>query len=887
MKHFFLLWVLNLSVFSVLAQTPSPEDYFITTWKPDGSWQPITIPTYPGLTYNYSVDWGDGTITTGHTGSASHSFNDTNLHTIKIYGVFPRFYNTQYNTNLRSVEQWGNIEWTSMEDAFKSCQNLVIKATDNPNLSQVTSMKNMFYQASDFTGDISGWDVRNVKDFSYMFYQCRRFNQDIGNWDMRSATNISFMFFENDVFNQDIGNWNTSNVTNMASIFSGALKFNQNLGRWNMSKVANITDMFERVKLSTANYDAILKGWSSQALVPGLILNAYNASWCTAGAERTLLLTKWLAIWNDSQNCNGGHSFCDGGITEYNGTWSNGQPTATKKVIFKSNYNTTAANIEACIIQINEGVTVTVAPNTFIKANQDLVIYGKLIFESTATGDGELGSFGERGAVVGKAEIHRYMSPHRAYRMVGSAVNTTNSIMENWQEGVHNTATPYSSNLNPKPGYGTHITGSQTGLNGFDATQTGNPSMYSVNSATQQFEIVGNTDQTKLNAGDAYLLLVRGDRSIDLNNNNSSPTPTILRTDGKLTWGKKHLKYVVPNSGSFVMFGNPYQSAVDMSTVLATSENVNRNHYYVYDPTIGEYGAYVTVNLTNGTKVPLTSAANKYLQPGQGAQIQSINKGLVTLDFLESDKKTGNPTATNATGDNPVPDASIFGELYTLQNYNNNGPLHDAFGIVFSSNFNNALTSTDAIKPMNFYENLGVESNGVYLSLEERNLPEAGEVFPLFTTGYSQENYVLEIKTADLENYLIYLEDNFTGESKLLAQHTTTHTFTVHASQPESKATDRFSLRIAERLSIQDNEQNLGITFFPNPLNSELNIHNGLQVEIETLKIYDLMGRLIKSYSMTTTERDLTFDVSTLPAATYMVTVESKAGKTHSLMIKL
>ena len=45
---------------------------------------------------------------------------------------------------LLSVEQWGTGKWTSMYSTFYNCTNLAINAEDAPDLSNVTSMYNMF-----------------------------------------------------------------------------------------------------------------------------------------------------------------------------------------------------------------------------------------------------------------------------------------------------------------------------------------------------------------------------------------------------------------------------------------------------------------------------------------------------------------------------------------------------------------------------------------------------------------------------------------------------------------------------------------------------------------------------------------------------------------------
>ena len=93
---------------------------FITTWQTIIGNEMITIPTQ-GAGYDYTIDWGDGTIETKTSANPSHVYTTPGTHTIKITGAFPRIYlggNATMAAKIRSVEQWGDIEWTSMEKAF-------------------------------------------------------------------------------------------------------------------------------------------------------------------------------------------------------------------------------------------------------------------------------------------------------------------------------------------------------------------------------------------------------------------------------------------------------------------------------------------------------------------------------------------------------------------------------------------------------------------------------------------------------------------------------------------------------------------------------------------------------------------------------------------------
>ena len=174
-----------------------------------------------------------------------------------------------------SIEQWGTAVWNAdMSNAFRGASSLIMTATDTPNMSAVTTMKNMFSGATSFTGAIGGWNVVAVTDMSGMFSGATSFTGAIGGWNVEAVTDMSNMFNmlgATPVFNQDIGGWNTASVMNMSNMFFGATSFDQNIGGWNVEAVTIMQNMFRFVSLSPTNYDALLEGWNRQNLRPSVL----------------------------------------------------------------------------------------------------------------------------------------------------------------------------------------------------------------------------------------------------------------------------------------------------------------------------------------------------------------------------------------------------------------------------------------------------------------------------------------------------------------------------------------------------------------------------------------------------------------------------------------
>jgi surface protein len=229
------------------------DNGFVTTWRTTEANESVIIPVIDTLNYNYEVDWGDGSSNAGITENAEHSYASSGVYTLTITGEFPAIHFEQFGFDpfvgipeqkqLASIEQWGDIEWQTMTGAFYGCENLVYNASDLPNLSTVSDLSKMFYNAKDFNGAIGDWDVSIITNMESMFLGADSFNQPLNNWDVSNVTNMSFLFFSANVFDQPLDKWDVSKVTTMKSMFLGTA-FNQPIGNWEVGNVTNMEAMF-------------------------------------------------------------------------------------------------------------------------------------------------------------------------------------------------------------------------------------------------------------------------------------------------------------------------------------------------------------------------------------------------------------------------------------------------------------------------------------------------------------------------------------------------------------------------------------------------------------------------------------------------------------------
>ena len=251
---------------------PYPAESFVTTWRTTADNEQITLPL---VGTGINVDWGDGsTPATGVSGSVIHPYAVAGDHTVSISGGLERIILNDGASalKLRSIDQWGNTQWTSMENAFSGAHNMVYKATDAPDLSGVRDMGSMFYSARAFTGDISSWNVSQVTNMNRMFKQAFDFNQPLNNWDVSSVTNMNSMFNEAFDFNQPLNNWNVSQVTDTGWMFNDATSFNRSLNDWDVSSVTSMERMFIRAD----NFNKPLNNWDVSS-VTSMFLMFSNA----------------------------------------------------------------------------------------------------------------------------------------------------------------------------------------------------------------------------------------------------------------------------------------------------------------------------------------------------------------------------------------------------------------------------------------------------------------------------------------------------------------------------------------------------------------------------------------------------------------------------------
>ena len=202
------------------------------------------------------------------------------------------------------------------------CSNSEYGPMPNWNVSNVTDMNRMFFNASSFNGDLSAWDVSNVTNMFGMFSGATSFNADISAWDVSKVTTMGNMFIGASSFNGDLSAWDVSNVTNMFGMFSGATSFNADISAWDVSKVTTMGNMFG----ATSSFNGDISTWDVSK-VTTMNRMFYNAT----------LFNGDLSTWDVSSVTDMGNMFYQ--ATSFNGdigSWDTSSVTNMEVMFFNA-----------------------------------------------------------------------------------------------------------------------------------------------------------------------------------------------------------------------------------------------------------------------------------------------------------------------------------------------------------------------------------------------------------------------------------------------------------------------------------------------------------------------------------------------------------------------
>ncbi|MFA6261350.1 MAG: T9SS type A sorting domain-containing protein [Bacteroidia bacterium] len=272
--------------------------------------------------------------------------------------------------------------------------------------------------------------------------------------------------------------------------------------------------------------------------------------------------------------------------------------------------------------------------NTLTLLNGTLNSNGMLVFLSNGIHhSAQLAPISGTGNISGSVMVQRALggkaiATNARWRFVSAPVDGAQSIAQSWQQQIHITGPGTGGTSCPLP---------QPNSNGFDITQTQNPSMFSWNRHIQNWEAVNSTINDSIACGKGYRLFFRGKRTQGcplFQINPPDPQDTVLTIEGKLKTGPVNI-VCASQSGGYELVGNPYQATIDwlspdiiktnlLSTIFSFRDNISASGAYA------SYTSYPIPDSTNGM--------SRFISPGTAFFVQTKDSGFAQLSFNESAK---------------------------------------------------------------------------------------------------------------------------------------------------------------------------------------------------------------------------------------------------------
>ncbi|HRN78627.1 MAG TPA: T9SS type A sorting domain-containing protein [Ferruginibacter sp.] len=468
-------------------------------------------------------------------------------------------------------------------------------------------------------------------------------------------------------------------------------------------------------------------------------------------------------------------------------------------------------NSSATGVELNGPLAVTTSLH-FTTQGQVFNTNGHLTLRSTADETAWVGNTTGK-TLLGEVTVERYIhtgtgpGQHgKGWQLLAIPTQGSQTIKQSWQEGASNI------NHNPVPGYGTMITGQLANAvaEGFDVRTPAGATLKTFNATTGVWDGVTSTTNRAIQHPNGYMILVRGDRSVITSN--AAATPTTLRTKGLLFSNGMYAPPVVTvPGGKFQSVGNPFASAVDLTSAGVSFDNL-ADVYYVWDPQLTTQGSGSSYGLggyqtfvkdfdgnyrvtPGGGSYGAPGSVKNTIESGQAFMVFSSeplggNTGSVT--FTEEAKIAGSNLVSRATHENI---RSIRTQLYVAQQ--NENVLLDGNAVQFHDSWTNEVDVRDAKKIGNTGENFGLMREGAYLAVERRKPVVLTDTIFYNMGQLRAQTYQLEFNPSMLEGegLTAWLIDNHLQTTTPVSlSDMSTYSFTATAAEPGSYAADRFML---------------------------------------------------------------------------------------------
>ncbi|MCA0426937.1 MAG: T9SS type A sorting domain-containing protein [Bacteroidetes bacterium] len=537
------------------------------------------------------------------------------------------------------------------------------------------------------------------------------------------------------------------------------------------------------------------------------------------------------------------------------------------------------------------GVGLTVNRNLQLQGPTTLASAGNLVLASNALGTARLLELPAGASVTGNVTVERFVpgSSGRKYRYLAAPFATGPTLAASWQQQIHITGPGTGGSLCPSP---------SPNSNGFDATQTNAPSMFTFNETTavntntagnnggtvynNAWVTVPNTNSTTLQAGKGYKVFVRGNKSqgCDLvNGANPSPNDVTLSGTGVLAQGTFNfgVTYSSNNGEGWNLLGNPYPCAIDWNAAGWTKTNLD-NTIWVFRPAGNQFATY---NVLSGG----VNFGSNIIESG-GAFFVHATASSPVLTANES-VKIGNSPST------PLFKSQLKKLSLTFVKV---GEVQDEILVGMAAEATDANDAFDAEKMSNPALNVYARSSDgkqQAINIFKAAQPETRVPLGINTTFTGEHRFSFKGET-EFNAYDVLLEDRYAGIIQMVNDRPN-YTFEIN-SDPASYGEGRFSLLFVDRGDFDYLKRvksiyssvTASLNAYPNPSKGLVQLQtSNLQGKSAEVKVYNAVGAEIQRMEQAIDKGICSFslDLSDQASGVYFVEVSDNQGNTRKAKV--
>jgi hypothetical protein len=276
----------------------------IDTTKAGSASNTFILPCANAGVYDAVIDWGDGNtsnITTYNDADLTHVYSVGGVYQLKVTGSIPYicFSNAGDKLKVLSIDNWGYNQWYGLDNAYYGCSNMVVNATDIPDISAFVNRLYRVFRGTAITTipNFNQWETSSIITMVGMFMSCPNLtNIDMSGMNFSSViqfgANASDAMFLNctGLNNVDLTGATLNSVgnVNMRFMFSncGAVDI-VGLDTLNIEKVNNFASFMSSTTITTIEYDKLLVAWDSQDAVNSLAVNFGSSKYTLLSASAT------------------------------------------------------------------------------------------------------------------------------------------------------------------------------------------------------------------------------------------------------------------------------------------------------------------------------------------------------------------------------------------------------------------------------------------------------------------------------------------------------------------------------------------------------------------------------------------------------------------------